>query len=340
MPVILAIVGTVLVVVANYDAFVTTVAVGSGSRPLTTHVARGVRTALRRVPRALPAGGPIVVLATVGVWIILLWVGYGLIFLSDSDAVVTATGATPASVVSRFYYAGYTLFTLGNGGYAPTVGWWEIFTVLATLNGLFVATLAVTYLVPIVSAVAERRQSAALVNALGDTAEAVVVSGWNGRNFSFLEQQLTTVSQQILLTAQRHLAYPVLHDFRSRDRHTASERTLAMLDDVVLLLERGVDPSVRLSDPVVKTMRFAIDESRRLMPIEASADAPPPLPDLRQLARYDIPVEEDAVFEAAARPLAERRRHLAAMVEAAAWQWPNHAAQEADSVARPGVAHG
>ena len=327
MPVILAIAGAALIVVANYDALVTTVAVGSGSRPLTAHVAEGLRKVLRRMPRALPAGGPLVVLTTVGVWIGMLWAGYSLVLLADADAITTATTGTPASAVSRVYYAGYTLFTLGNGGYTPQAGWWEIFTVVATLNGLFVATLAITYLVPVLSAVVERRQQAALVNALGDTAECVVVSAWNGRDFSFLEQQLSMVSQHVLLTAQRHLAYPVLHDFRSQDEHTASERTLALLDDVVLLVDKGVDTTVRLSDPVIQTMRFSIDEARRLMPIEDSADEVPPLPDLEPLATHGIPVVDDSAFAAAADEFIERRRHLAAMVQAAAWEWPNAVAR-------------
>ena len=331
MTVLVGVVGAALIAVANYDALVTTVAVGSGSRPLTAHVARGIRKVLRRVPRALPAGGPLVVLATVGVWITLLWGGYSLILLTDAGAITTATTGEPASAISRVYYAGYTLFTLGNGGYTPAVGWWEMFTVIATLNGLFVATLAITYLVPVVSAVVERRQQAALVNALGDTAEAVVVSAWNGRDFSFLEQQLPTVAQQILLTAQRHLAYPVLHDFRSREAHAASERTLALLEDVVLLVDAGVDPSVRVSEPVVTTMRFAIDEARRLMPVEDVASEPPPLPDIGQLAARGIPVADRSVLDAAGEKLTERRRHLAALIQAAAWQWPNSAAQRGGS---------
>ena len=319
---LLAAAGAALVVLANYDALVTTVAVGSGSRPLTAHVAQGMRSILRRVPRAMPAGGPFVVLATVGVWIVLLWTGYTLLFLADPGAVTTATGGDPASAVSRVYYAGYTLFTLGIGDYVPAPGVWQVVTVLATLNGLFVATLAITYLVPVVSAVVDRRQLAATVNTLGSTAEDVVVGAWNGRDFSFLEQQIPVLAQQVMLTAQRHLAYPVLHDFRSREPHTASERTLALLEDVALLVDHGVDDSVRVLGPVLKNLRGAIDEARRLMPVESKGD-PPPLPDLKTVAEHGIPTRDASEFAAAGEEVAERRRALAALVKAAAWQWPN-----------------
>lgn len=62
------------------------------------------------------------------------------------------------------------LFSLGNGGYQPASGVWEIVMVVATLNGLLVLTLAITFLVPVVGAVAQRRQQAALIHALGHTA--------------------------------------------------------------------------------------------------------------------------------------------------------------------------
>ena len=211
-----AIAGAALVVLANYDALVTTVAVGSGARPLTSLLARALRAMLRRVPRLLPAGGPLITLATVAAWIVLLWAGYSLLFWADPGAVTASRSGAPASAVSRVYYAGYVLFTLGNGGYQPSVGVWELLTNVATLNGLFVVTLAITFLVPVVSAVVDRRQHASFISALGDSAEDVVVAAWTGRDFAFLQQQLPGLAQQILLTAQRHLSYPVLHDFRSR----------------------------------------------------------------------------------------------------------------------------
>ena len=320
--------GVVLIVVANYDALVTTVAVGSGVRPLTAHVAELLRRLLRRVPGLLAAGGPVITLATVAVWIALLWSGYSLVFSADPAAVTGSRTGDPASGLSRIYFAGYTIFTLGNGGYQPAVGPWELVTTVATLNGLFIVTLAITFLIPVVSAVVDRRQQAALVNGLGETAEQVVASAWDGHSFAFLDQQLPTVAQQILLTAERHLAYPVLHDFRSREPHAASERTLALLDDVVTLLDAGVDASVRLHPATVRVMRSAIDEARRLMPVGPGDAEPPAAPDLEALREHGIPTCPPEQFSAAVASLAERRRHLNALASAAGWGWPNRRAAD------------
>ena len=319
--------GVLLIGLANYDALVTTVAVGSGVRPLTAHVGSALRRLLRRVPRLLPVGGPVITLATIGVWIVLLWAGYSLLFSSSPTAVTATSSGALASVSSRIYFAGYVLFTLGNGGYQPAEGPWELLTSLAALNGLFVITLAITFLLPVVSAVVERRQQAALINALGDTAEDVVVSAWNGRDFAFFERQLPTITEHIMLTAQRHLAYPVLHDFRSREAHTASARTLALLDDVVTILDHGVAPPVRLDAATLILARCAIDASRRLMPVGVGDTETPPIPDLSFVGDQGIPTVSPEQFAESVASMSDRRRHLNAVVVAAAWTWPSRTGQ-------------
>jgi hypothetical protein len=322
---LLAVVGLLLIALANYDALVTTLAVGSGSRPLSARVATGLRHVLRRTPRLLPAGGPLVVLGTVGLWIGLLWTGWSVLFSADPDGVVSTATQTPASALERAYFAGYTLITLGNGEFRPLGGGWQLATVLAALNGLFVTTLAITFMVPVVGAVVQRRRLAATVSALGPTAEDVLLTCWDGRAFSYLEAQLPSLAGQVALTAQRHLAYPVLHDFRSSDASTSSERTLALLDDVCMVLAHGVQPQVRPARAVTATLRAAITDARALMPVEAGDAAPPPLPDLSVLHAHGIPVCDQTDLAAAAADLADHRRHLAAMVGSASWCWPNRA---------------
>ena len=322
--VLLATAGVILIVLANYDALATTIALGSGARPLSARLASGLRRILRRFPPLMPAGGPLVTLTIVSVWIVLLWTGYSVLFSAADDAVVSASTNVPASGISRVYFAGFTLFTLGTGDYRPTVGVWQIVTVLGALNGLFVVTLSITFLVPVVSAVVERRQHAGVVNALGETAEDVLVATWDGNGFPLLEQQLPSVAQQVMLTAQRHLAYPVLHDFRSREPYVASARTLALLDDVLTLIHRGVDPSVSFDRATIQLVRAAIDEAKDRMPIGVDENFPAPLPpDLSVLSASGIPTVSPDRFDEAVRAMADRRRHLARLVHAAAWTWPN-----------------
>ena len=328
-PPVLAVLGMLLIGLANYDALVTTIAVGSGVRPLTMRVAQVQRLLLRKNRRLLSAGGPIILLTSVTVWIVLLWAGYTLLFASDPNAITGTTTNLPTDFVTRIYYAGYTLFTLGNGGFAPSSSLWQIVTNVATLNGLFITTLAITYLLPVVSAVVERRQMAAMVTALGTTAEEVVVTAWNGSDFSYFDQRLPEIAQQIMLTAERHIAYPVLHDFRSSDIERASERTLAMVDDVLTLLEHGVDPAIRIEPATIAVTRSAIANARELMPVGLDGGDPPPLPNLEILVAHGIPTRSETQFTLGASGLSEHRCRLAALVEGGRWKWPNSVAEAA-----------
>ena len=264
--ILLALVGGFLVVLTYLDVFATTLGVGAGPRPLSRPLANLLRRVLRLAPSTRPVGGPLILLSAVGLWIGLLWTGYSLVFLGDGGAVTSATTGEQATTTSRIYYAGYTLFTLGNGGYAPSPGMWQIVTALAALNGLFTVTLSITYLLPVV----ERRRFAAMVSSLGGTAEEAVTLGWNGRDFSMLESQLSTLAQHIQLNAQRQLAYPVLNDFQSSDPSTASARSLALLDDVVTILEHGVAAGVGGAPP-----GGSYDSNRHRR-------EPPPRPDRRR----------------------------------------------------------
>ena len=52
--------------------------------------------------------------------------------------------------------AGFTAFTLGVGDYIPNGQPWEVLTAIAVVSGLGLTTLAIIYLVPVVSAVTAR----------------------------------------------------------------------------------------------------------------------------------------------------------------------------------------
>lgn len=159
-------VGLLLVAAALVDLAWTTVAAGSGAGPITGRLAgRLWRIALaihhRRPSHALLTfAGVLVVFAVLLSWIILVLAGWVLVFSSADGAVRGAHSQAPANLVGRLYFSGYTVFTLGNGDYAPGDGLWQLATIFAVGAGLILVTLSITYLVPVAAAVAARRQLA------------------------------------------------------------------------------------------------------------------------------------------------------------------------------------
>lgn len=97
-----------LVGLALHDAVVTTMSAGSGGGPITQRVGRWVWRVLSAVSsgggsRLLPYAGPVVLLATLLIWVTLLWSGWTIVFSSTPEAVLTAKDELPAPLASRIY---------------------------------------------------------------------------------------------------------------------------------------------------------------------------------------------------------------------------------------------
>lgn len=208
----------------------------------------------------------------------LLWAGWSLVFLSSPDAVLEAQTRVPADAWSRVYYAGFTFFTLGVGDYIPGGPVWQIASVVAVANGLFLVTLSITYIVPVLSAVVERRQQAGTLSAMGEDVEELLERVWDGRSFAYLTSQLPLVAQGVALTAQRHLAYPVLHYFHADERELAFAPSVAVLDEAVTVLMHGVAPDVRPHGASLRTARQAVAHLLTILDeefVEVGGDPPP-----------------------------------------------------------------
>lgn len=83
---------------------------------------------------------------------------------------------------------------------------------------------------------------------------------WNGKQISSdLAAQVSSLSSQIVRISQQHLAYPMLHAFRSRDHRASAPHAIAVLDDALLLLSVGVCEDVR-------------PEAQRLIPLRRAVE--------------------------------------------------------------------
>lgn len=265
MTVALVLAGAALITMVLVDVTWTTVAAGSGAGPFTSRLSRGMWRAALAVRRR--DGGTFLVAAGVGIvvsvlvtWVTLLLAGWVLIFSSSTGAVRAASTGEPGDLVDRIYFAGYTMLTLGLGDYVPGDGVWRLATVLATGTGLVLVTLSITYLVPVASAVVQRRQLAAQIAGLGGTAHGIVLGGWNGSDFGSLGQNLSMLVSSLHTVRLQHLTYPVLHFFHSQSRHDAAAIHLANLVEAVGLLRYGVRDSVRPGSQTLAAVEDGVDQ--------------------------------------------------------------------------------
>ena len=322
MPVFLAGLGALLVLATLYDGLKTTLS-AQGGAPITSALSAGLWGLLGHGPAhslsRRAAGGTILASYPVA-WTLLLWAGWTLVFASAEGAVVDASSQAPADLPARVYFVGFTLFTLGNGDYVPAGPTWRVLTGVASFTGLFLVTLAITYLLPVVQAVAQKRSLAGRIHALGATG-AQIATGSRGPGSSF-ERQLESISADLTLHAERHLVYPVLHYFESDEPRNALAPRLAALSDALLLLRHGLPEADRPDPTALGSLESALDgylDTVRGSLVSPAEDAPPtpPAAGLRRAA----PDAERALADAS-HERDDQRRLLRAIVRQSGHGWP------------------
>jgi hypothetical protein len=315
--------------VVAYDVLVTTVAPGGGSGPVTHRLAVLVWRVGRRVaagPRSPVLGlvGPVILVAIVGTWIVGLWASWTLVFTADPAAVVnTETGELAEDLASRIYFAGYATYTLGLGDLRPSGGVWQVLTAAATTTGFALITMSVSYLIPVITAVVDRRTQGSLVQALGEDAYDIITSAWDGESFRYLDQPLLDIAVEISRTAERHLAYPVLHFFAGRSRTSAFEPNIAALDEAVLVLGSAVPQEIRPHAIALQAVRRSVDHLLEVVSQKyiIPGEDPPPGMDLSRLAVAGIALQDEAAYLRTLDEHAENRRRMAAFVADVRWDW-------------------
>lgn len=324
MSVWMAVAGGALLVAAFYDALSTTLVTTTAAGPLTARIAAVLWSLARRLargPRSALMGltGPVILMMTIGVWLLMLWGGWTLIFAAGPDAVVSASTGEAADWWARVYFAAFTTFTLGVGDYIPNGAPWQLLTSLAVISGLVLTTMAITYLVPVVTAVTVRRTQANSIAGLGATPEGIVVAGWRHGSFQFIEDQLPRVAEGIILTAERHLSYPILHFFHSTARHEDFRTQLFNLDEAVTILQHAIPEQVQPHPAALATVRHATTQVMRHVPASAPPAGEPTPTGLERLRQAGIPTVDDETFGQRLEVVSEHRRHLVAFAEESLW---------------------
>ena len=272
---------------------------------------------------ALSLLGPSIVIGVLSIWVIGLWLGWFLVFTASENTVVDAITRQASSDFERFYYVGYTIFTLGNGDLAPNGAPWQLATVLATGSGLILITLAITYLISVLGAVVNKRTFAARVHAIGESPQDLVCNAWDGTSFSGLDLVLSGLATDLSRLSVQHLAYPVIHFYHPSARNGSTAVAVAVLDEAITILELGVERSARPSRVVLRSARGSVEGYLETLAGGSVqwADADPALPGLESVRAAGVPTSSEADYRAQGTRAADRRRKLLGLVESDGWEW-------------------
>ncbi len=322
--ILLGLLGIALILFVACDVLWTTLRL-EGAGPLTSWMTTFLwRLSLRvtRSHRMLAAAGFAIVLFTIPLWIGLVWTGWTLVLNMDANAVVNAATGQPAGWWERLYLVSANAVTFGTTEYQPQGPAWHLLAILSAANGFFMVTLVITYLLPLVQAVQQRRELAVYISALGETPEEILLRAWDGSGFGRLPDHLVALTSQVMAVGQAHLNYPVLHCFHSRERDSALAPTVAVLDESLTLTD-GLDPRLRPDPTTLYPLQAAI---QRLLSTLAEAHlkperVAPPAPSLVGLRQAGILTLDDEEFLGKVDPRTQRRRLLLGLVEQEGWRW-------------------
>lgn len=235
--VLLPAVGLVLLAVVGVDAFMTVFNPAEYGGFLTVRqnrliwkIARSV--AGRRGHRALGVAAPLMAVATIVVWIMLLIIGFALIYLPWMRTFLVSPGEMRAPLVEAFYFSASTATTLSIGDLVPNLPMLRILAPLETLAGVGLLTAVLQYML----AISQRAQVMAGVALdiavhFGPEQSPDVVAdrirrtgdatGWG--------EWCHQISSSLLNVWEAHTRYPILLYFHPVNEHEALSPQLGCL---------------------------------------------------------------------------------------------------------------
>lgn len=168
MIVVSTVAGVLLIAVALNDVFHTLLRPASTGR-LTTYVFRAAWAVSHRRPALLTVGGPLTILATVGVWIVLVAVGWALIYLPHFPDGFSYSGIDPADYhpfLEALTYSLVALTTLGLGDVVPAEPLVRLLSPIEALTGFALLSASVSWFMQLYPALARRRALAVELTSL------------------------------------------------------------------------------------------------------------------------------------------------------------------------------
>lgn len=224
MAVVSTVAGIILLALALDDVFHTLLRPASTGR-LTTFVFRAVWWVSRR-RRPLPIGGPLTILATISAWLLMIMVGWALIYLPHFPGGFSYSGVDPDDYhpfLESITYSLVAVTTLGLGDVVPAAPVIRVLSPLEALTGFALLSASVSWFMQIYPALARRRAFAVELTSLhasGFTALPATVSP------GYAASVVTSVAHRVAeLTADLVQSNEIFY-FTERDERLSAPRAI------------------------------------------------------------------------------------------------------------------
>jgi hypothetical protein len=254
MSLALLLLGVACLVLVFWDVFETVLVPRPtpGRLRLARHLTRVTWRAWRGIALRVRAGGererllglyaPANVIALLGLWLVVLVVGYGLIFMALRDQLQPP----PTDLGNALYFAGTSIMTLGFGDIVASGVLARVVTLLAAATGLGVVAVVLTYLFSLFASFQRREILVVTLEARAGAPPSPVALLETYAALGIVDDLRTLFADWEAWSAEvldSHVAYPILAFFRSSHDNLSWISALgAVLDatSLVLTTVRGV----------------------------------------------------------------------------------------------------
>lgn len=289
---LLQVIGTGLIVIAIADIYLTVLYPRGDKGLVSNRLARGLwylfrvcgRITRRHRDRILSYIGSTLLVVTVAVWVLLLIVGFALIYLPAlGNEIRMEGGNTPTDFVTAIYYSGYSIATLGTGDITPRTGTYRLLMILEAVLGFSVITMTLTYFESVYSQLIKRNVFALSLHhrtrQTGDAAEMLARFGASGSFDSSTHQDITNMAQNLMTVLESNHSYPALSYFRLEESYYALARVIFIAMDTVTLIRsalheesyRSLVQSAVVHELAGSGMQFLEELSQLFLPRKYSA---------------------------------------------------------------------
>lgn len=266
---LITLITSLIVVFILYDIAVTILSHG-GAGPLTKFWTDKIWSLILltkyRLNLYLPIriAGPSFIIGIITVWYLLLYFCW-CIFLYVGDYSITGKNDPAVSVLDIVYYVGSTFSNLGIGDYVPNRFPWTILTTSGAFLVTLLLSLTVSYVIPVLSALVDRRRLITKINLIGEDTEAILLNAWSGDNANELDSEVLDISDMLIKESYRGYVYPILsHFYFPGDGYSLNLNVLNLLDAQIIQYFRpdrkGNLPRVKVKF-MIKAIRLYVKNS-------------------------------------------------------------------------------
>ena len=213
-----------------------------------THIERAVERA-GAPAQMLNWGLPLMVAGLIGLWLLLLTVGFAVLYypwISSIRFFVVST-ASHSAAIDALYYSGSTLTTLGAADIQPVTWPFRLLAVLESATGAVTTAFGVAYVLMVYPALSRIRALAIVLDAeVAGQANAVPLlrrylvenQAWSAD----LAQRLRELAVELLAITEVHETQPVIYYAHPQRVQHSFVRVLVLTQSLVGLLRYGLSP--------------------------------------------------------------------------------------------------